>query len=403
MNIRHLRLKFILTFAAIIISVAIAFIIIAILINGERWHSGIINISGRQRMLSQKIALLSLELANSDDRDQQEQIRDDLKNSIVSMRSSHDDLVHGNGTRNLSGARLETINNIYFDEPHFLDRNTNDYLEEADDLADEGGVITPDNEHLQRILATAPKLLVSLDAVVEIHQIMSEEDLTDLQLTGLGLFIFIVGISLVAGFYMVRPTLSKVKDDTAQLKKMNKKLKQLSTIDELTNLENRRSFNDYIIKEWDRAKRSKNPLSVLMVDIDYFKNFNDSFGHQAGDECLASIASLMKSTFRRPSDFVARYGGEEFIAVLPDTGLDGAKKVSENLRKRVEDLYFKHPSSKVSNVVTISVGVSTSTTKTSSFENLIATSDKAMYHAKELGRNQVHATYDESNELKKPA
>ena len=401
MNIRSLRLKFIIMFAAIILSVAVAFIIMALLINGERWHSEVINISGRQRMLSQKIALLSLELANSDTKLQRDQIRGDLKDSVAAMRSSHDDLVHGIGTRNLSGSRLETMNKIYFDEPHFLDNSTEDYLKEADTLVNIKGEITPSNEHLQTILATAPRLLVSLDTVVEHHQVMSEQGLLSLQITGVGLFVIIVGVSLLAGFYMVRPTLSRVRDDATQLEKVNKKLQQLSSIDELTNLENRRSFNSYIIKEWDRAKRSKKPLSILMVDIDYFKNYNDKFGHLAGDECLASIAALMKGIFRRPSDFVARYGGEEFIAVLPDTDLEGAKKLAENLRRGVEDLYLMHPNSKVSDVLTVSIGISTSTVRSFSFENLIAAADDKLYLAKETGRNQVRAAYDHKSKFNK--
>ena len=182
-----------------------------------------------------------------------------------------------------------------------------------------------------------------------------------------------------------------------KLEKQNKKLGQLSTMDELTNIENRRGFNDYMIKEWDRAKRSKKPLSIIMMDIDYFKKYNDKLGHPAGDECLASIAALLKSTFRRPGDFIARYGGEEFIAVLPDTDLDGTKKLAENLRKGVEDLYIVHPDSTVSEVVTISLGVATSTRKSSSFEALIKEADNELYVAKEMGRNRVQSSYDDKS------
>ncbi len=395
MSISSLKLKFILAFAAIIATAAIAFFILLLLINGENWHSEIINISGRQRMLSQKIALLSLELASTDDKNQKNQLHGDLKSSISAMRSSHNDLVHGIGAHHYLGHRLEVMDEIYFEEPHFLDKMTADFLRDATTLSNQAGKIKPDNKNLQTILQSAPKLLISLDVVVKHHQLMSEQDLSTLSRIIILFFAVITAISFLSYLYIVSPTLSRVRNDAMKLEKQNKKLGQLSTMDELTNIENRRGFNDYMIKEWDRAKRSKKPLSIIMMDIDYFKKYNDKLGHPAGDECLASIAALLKSTFRRPGDFIARYGGEEFISVLPDTDLDGAKKLAENLRKGVEGLYIVHPDSTVSEVVTISLGVATSTKNSSTFEALIKTADNELYVAKEKGRNRVRSTYDD--------
>ena len=131
-----------------------------------------------------------------------------------------------------------------------------------------------------------------------------------------------------------------------------------------------------------------------MIDIDFFKNYNDTYGHQKGDRCLTRVAKALSNTLKRPGDFVARYGGEEFVAVLSDTGINGASKVAESLRFNVQSLAIKHKSSPIAKMVTISLGISsTSPASNSKSDILIKISDDALYKAKREGRNRVVISY----------
>ena len=179
-------------------------------------------------------------------------------------------------------------------------------------------------------------------------------------------------------------------ETTRKLNKANQKLRYLSYVDELTDIANRRYFDEFLSKEWKRAERHSKYLSLIMIDIDYFKNYNDTYGHTMGDQCLAQVAKALSNTLKRPGDFVARYGGEEFVAVLPDTGINGASKVAEALRLNVQSLAIEHKSSPIAEMVTISLGISsTAPARNSTLDMIINTSDIALYKAKQEGRNRV--------------
>lgn len=191
--------------------------------------------------------------------------------------------------------------------------------------------------------------------------------------------------------------------DITRHKKLEKRLRLLSTQDGLTGIANRRLFDKTIEVEWSRAVRNSLPISLIMIDIDFFKNYNDSLGHQAGDDTLKKIAVTMQQNFRRPGDLVARYGGEEFAALLPETSPHGAEMLSERLRKEIEALKIPHPDSKISEFVTISLGVAHLVPRRgSSHDILISLADKALYQAKRNGRNQV-VKMDLSEETKETA
>lgn len=174
----------------------------------------------------------------------------------------------------------------------------------------------------------------------------------------------------------------------AELNATKRELEKISLTDALTGLPNRRHFDLYLEQEWSRASRQKQPISMVMVDIDYFKAFNDAYGHLGGDQCLKQVAQVLAQVVRRPTDLVARYGGEEFALVLPDT--QDAAAVVESCRVAIQGLGIVHEFSDVAPVVTISAGVcSLVPTKKTSPELLIQHADKALYEAKETGRNQV--------------
>ena len=177
---------------------------------------------------------------------------------------------------------------------------------------------------------------------------------------------------------------------TVELTEANQKLEYLSITDGLTTVANRRCFDDLIHKEWERALRKSSPIALIMVDIDCFKSFNDSYGHQKGDMCLKKVAMVLHGEMKRTGDFVARYGGEEFAIVLPDTDKEGALSIADQINENIANLHIEHTSSTVSDQVTISMGVNSVVPRQdSTVSGLIQRADKALYSAKAQGRNQI--------------
>ncbi len=175
-----------------------------------------------------------------------------------------------------------------------------------------------------------------------------------------------------------------------RLAQANQELKHLSQLDGLTGIANRRRFNEYLEQEWRRASRAPQPLALILGDVDHFKNYNDHYGHQAGDDCLSQVAQAMAGATSRTADLLARYGGEEFVAVLPGTTLEGATHIAERMRAAVEELKLPHATSTTADHITLSLGVAASTdTKHTDPGALLAAADAALYQAKEQGRNQV--------------
>ncbi|WP_078428414.1 diguanylate cyclase [Alkalihalobacterium alkalinitrilicum] len=177
-----------------------------------------------------------------------------------------------------------------------------------------------------------------------------------------------------------------------KLQELNDVLEQLSSLDGLTGIPNRRRFDNHIETEWKRALRNQTNLSLIMLDIDKFKPYNDTYGHLESDECLKKVEKILQNTVNRATDLVARYGGEEFAVVLPETSFEGVVKIAEMMRRNVEISQIPHTSSNVSDVVTISLGVATmfqGNEQITSIDSLIDCADKALYEAKNSGRNQV--------------
>jgi diguanylate cyclase (GGDEF)-like protein len=159
--------------------------------------------------------------------------------------------------------------------------------------------------------------------------------------------------------------------------------------DGLTGIANRRRFDEFLQKECLRSARENTPLSLLLVDIDYFKPYNDNYGHLAGDECLQTVASALSEAMHRPADLIARYGGEEFGVVLPNTDIDGAISKAEDLQAAVNRLKIPHNYSGTTDHITISIGVTSQVVcEKASPSVLITAADEALYEAKEAGRNQ---------------
>ena len=179
------------------------------------------------------------------------------------------------------------------------------------------------------------------------------------------------------------------------LKKANKQLKQLALCDPLTKVFNRRYFEQQLALEWRRLKRVPSPLSLIMCDVDYFKAYNDTYGHQQGDECLRQVAQAIAMTAKRPGDCVARYGGEEFVIILPHTPMEGAIRVAELINTQIKNLNIHHVNSLVSSVVTVSLGVASTVPNNEDIPAfLVEAADQALYTAKSNGRDGVAVYQD---------
>lgn len=179
---------------------------------------------------------------------------------------------------------------------------------------------------------------------------------------------------------------------SAELAAANRALERLSRQDALTELANRRYFDTYLADEILRAQRTKKTLALILCDVDYFKPYNDHYGHQAGDQCLRQVAAAIRYCCRHPADMAARYGGEEFALILPETELSGGVQVAEDIRNAVAQLRIAHEHSKVTSYVSISAGVAVYLPGTVITANqLVAAADEALYQAKGSGRNRVVA------------
>lgn len=205
------------------------------------------------------------------------------------------------------------------------------------------------------------------------------------------------GFDLGAVDYITKPfrppiVMARVK---AQLKMkwQADMLREMACIDVLTEIPNRQKFEDIFDMEWKRAVRKKTPLSVAYIDIDFFKKYNDEYGHGRGDTCLKEVAQDLVKTAKRPADFVARFGGEEFIAIFPETDISGAMTIAETMRRNIELLKIPHAPSAPLDYVTVSIGVNSvfpsGGFSDSALVSVISDADKMLYKAKEEGRNQV--------------
>lgn len=186
----------------------------------------------------------------------------------------------------------------------------------------------------------------------------------------------------------------KIECQNLELERKNRALLRLSFKDPLTDVWNRRKYDQMIEREWRRCLRYQRPIALLILDIDYFKRFNDFYGHMAGDECLIKIGQVLKNSLSRSTDMVARYGGEEFIVLLSEAGKEDVIKTAQKLIRKIEDLKIPHEKSPISNYVTVSIGCGfTVPDINSAYQDLFSIADKALYQAKDAGRNQAKYLY----------
>ncbi len=238
-----------------------------------------------------------------------------------------------------------------------------------------------DREDLEALLRTVEDRGGQEARFVETRLVRLDEGIVDAE------------VRAAATIYQHQAAVQIVIQDITERKRLERELLRLSRQDGLTGIANRRVFDEVLDKECRRTTRDNLPLSLLMIDIDHFKAYNDNHGHQAGDDCLTHVAAVLKNNIARPSDLVARYGGEEFAAILPQTNAEGATQIAEKMRLGVEALKGSDITPPLPRHVTISLGLATVTSEElPKPAELIAAADQALYQAKESGRNQTKTT-----------
>ena len=179
-----------------------------------------------------------------------------------------------------------------------------------------------------------------------------------------------------------------------QLARANQELKRLVNLDGLTQLANRRCFNEHLEQEWRRMAREQQPLALVLCDIDFFKQYNDTYGHPTGDDCLRQVGEVLQACAKRPADLASRYGGEEFALTLPKTPLEGAIELAQRIQAQLLQIQIPHATSRVSPYLTLSMGIATIVPQLDrSPDALVAAADQALYRAKQAGRDRFALTY----------
>jgi len=237
-------------------------------------------------------------------------------------------------------------------------------------------------EDLERTPSQLPKMLAGETILLERQLKTVTGDLLVCEQSGK-----MIGENLIILLYR---DITERKIAEIALERANRALDKLAHLDGLTQVANRRKFDACLENEWQRMSRETKGIGLILGDLDFFKQYNDVYGHQAGDDCLVTVASVLSGLVHRPADLVARYGGEEFVILLPDTSYQGCLSVAERMRGGIEGLDLNHSGSSCSSVVTMSFGVATSTpSEVPDKTVLVSSADKALYEAKQQGRNKV--------------
>lgn len=337
----------------------------------------IVNISGQQRMLSQRAGLFALYHLQTGNHDAKLVALD----AVDKMLLNQDFLLQRHKENQDSDFSAE-LNSLYYNSPDNVQLNVVKFADTIRLILNSSDELNVANLAIQKqyvVDVAKTSLLDSLHNVVEQYEKESFEKVDELRFAQNVVFWIIIFTILIEAVFIFRPMVAKVTLFAS-------KLQREANYDALSGIFNRRAFNLQSAQHFNKSRENNHPLSVLMCDVDFFKNVNDTYGHSTGDEVIKTVAQVMLEHTRN-SDVVARYGGEEFIALLPRTSKHEASIVAEKIRRSIESIEINIDNHQLR--FTISIGISDLKSTDSDIDNVILRADEALYNAKESGRNQV--------------
>ncbi len=367
---KNIKFIYIILFGSIIGWAIFAYITTTEIIQSQSQYARLINISGKQRMLSQQIALMCMRY----DKEKDQSTKQHLESLYQAMKQAHQDLIHNK-------IHFDAIDTIYYSKEYDLDNKVSHYLKLVSDFINEPGASL-----LEKIQTASFALLPLLDEAVSSYETESNNNTYQLMereafiLMGILITLFLEAIFII--FPVMRLATCRESNLKSLVKQRTKELEELSITDQLTSLFNRREIDKRLKNELDKSQRYASSFSLVMIDIDYFKSINDTYGHQVGDDVLKSVARLLSDNIRK-TDTLGRWGGEEFIIINTESDPHKVLGFVEKLRSTIEGHQFSNIQG-----LTCSFGVAHSIAGDTP-SSILKRADKALYLAKDSGRNCI--------------
>ncbi len=381
---RRIKVRYVIALSLVAALVIAGQVLVQFSLVRQENDAHIINIAGRQRMLSQKIKAHVLTAERETDIERFRARITALKDDLALWQHSHRGLQYGNAMLGLPGQNSVEIKRLFAKlKPHFAAISS-----AAGEVVAKGHAESVDyidlGPEIHTLLRHEGSFLNNMDRVVHVYEKEAAARVTKLQRTEILLMLSALFVLMLEAVFIFRPAMKRIRSTMLELTRASKVFQQLSLRDGLTGIPNRRCFDLIYMREVRRATRNPKSLSIVMIDVDSFKEYNDSYGHQHGDICLTRIARTLREAARRPGDLVARYGGDEFVALLPNTDLQGANKVATAMQNAVEALKIQPPSGNGQGLLTINTGIASAkiTPSKQLSTDLLRVADAALYRAK---------------------
>ncbi len=381
---RNLAVRYVFALSLVAALIVAGQVLVQLSLMQQERDARTINIAGRQRMLSQRIHVHVLTAERESDVQRLRARATTLAMDLDLWQRSHAGLRHGDVELGLPGNNSPETQALFAKlEPHFAAIKTT-----ADRVVviGEAANATPIDLRPQigTLVLHVDRFLETMDRIVHVYEQEAAARVAKLQRIEVLLMVTALLVLALEALFIFRPAVRRIRAAISELNRVSGVFQQLSLRDDLTGVPNRRCFDVLYEREIRRAMRSCQPLSLIMIDVNNFKEFNDNLGHQFGDTCLSKIARTLRRGVLRPGDLVARFGGDEFVVLLPNTDMHGAQHVASAMRRAVDKLKIEHDSPHVPRSLSISTGVASATlTPTTAMPvELLRTADAALFRAK---------------------
>lgn len=355
----------------------------------QKRDAHIINLAGRQRMLAAHISKDKLAIFAAPDSSLRKESSLKLLDHLNEFITIHNGLQKGDASLGLPGTNNAGIRKLFLRiRPSY--RKLVETAEEMERLSRDDGTRAQMVEVVGASLRATDQYIEWMERIVELYESEARARIDRSLWFSVIVTVLILVVLSLEMLLIFRPGVRQLTRFISSLIEASEHMETLSIRDGLTGIYNWRYFDETVRSEWLRSMRQRQNLALILLDIDHFKLYNDTYGHLEGDQALIRVAKAVEKIVRRPADTVARYGGEEFIVILPDTDLEGARYLAEKIRRGVEALAIPHRSSETASVVTVSLGVTSMIPDSGSqVDDFIEAADQALYQAKGEGRNRV--------------